>query len=322
MSFLKFQAEDALQLKRNKQAAFRATLDQQRLEKQKNGVGDVSQTARHDASATENVSGLPGPNIPGLETGRIGYYGPGVGAFGPESGDKSRQAPYMSALAEMNGKPLHIRQQQYEKESQYRKMLREQIEANTRRKEAEKARLEQEKRKELQDLKHSEAINSAFPRRQQHAEFQESPDHPMPSPSNLYLSSQHRPQDSPRHRQQPQQHLQHSYPNRSNRDNEPRDQGMPPSAHPTSNAYPPQGSFASGDYALNEGQSPQSQGQPQGLRPHQKGCGSGQGEQIEGQGWARRDGNPTNVDHGTDEEYNPNPNNGGMAPRWEGGGRR
>lgn len=42
--------------------------------------------------------------------------------------------PYMSALSEMNGRPLHVRQQQFEKERHYRNMLREQIEENRRRK--------------------------------------------------------------------------------------------------------------------------------------------------------------------------------------------
>lgn len=34
----------------------------------------------------------------------------------------------------MNGRPLHVRQQQFQKESQYRNMLKDQIEENRRRK--------------------------------------------------------------------------------------------------------------------------------------------------------------------------------------------
>ncbi len=37
-------------------------------------------------------------------------------------------------LSEMNGRPLHVRQQQFQKESQYRNMLKDQIEENRRRK--------------------------------------------------------------------------------------------------------------------------------------------------------------------------------------------
>lgn len=34
----------------------------------------------------------------------------------------------------MNGRPLHVRQQQFQKESQYRNMLKDQIEENKRKK--------------------------------------------------------------------------------------------------------------------------------------------------------------------------------------------
>lgn len=37
-------------------------------------------------------------------------------------------------LSEMNGRPLHVRQQQFQKESQYRNMLKDQIEENKKRK--------------------------------------------------------------------------------------------------------------------------------------------------------------------------------------------
>ena len=37
-------------------------------------------------------------------------------------------------LSEMNGRPLHIRQQQFQKESQYRNMLKDQIAENKKRK--------------------------------------------------------------------------------------------------------------------------------------------------------------------------------------------
>lgn len=37
-------------------------------------------------------------------------------------------------LSEMNGRPLHVRQQQFQKESQYRNMLKDQIEENRKRK--------------------------------------------------------------------------------------------------------------------------------------------------------------------------------------------
>lgn len=37
-------------------------------------------------------------------------------------------------LSEMNGRPLYVRQQQFEKESRYRNMLKDQIEENKKRK--------------------------------------------------------------------------------------------------------------------------------------------------------------------------------------------
>lgn len=37
-------------------------------------------------------------------------------------------------LSEMNGRPLHVRQEQFQKESQYRNMLKDQIEENKKKK--------------------------------------------------------------------------------------------------------------------------------------------------------------------------------------------
>lgn len=48
---------------------------------------------------------------------------------------------------------------------------------------AEKAKLDEEKRGELEELRRLQGI--PVPRRQQHAQFQESPDHPLPSPGRL-----------------------------------------------------------------------------------------------------------------------------------------
>ncbi|CAM9182411.1 unnamed protein product [Choristocarpus tenellus] len=175
MSFLQFAGED-LHLKREKQAAFRATLDEQRLEKQRNGGnvdGDREQHGGDSSTSTRYDN-----NIPGLG----GYLGSGVGGMTGRRDENRDRAPYMSALAEMNGRPPQARQQQFEKESQYRMMLKEQIDENTKRKDAERARLEQEKRQELEDLLRYEG--QTLPRRQQHAQFQASPDYPLPSPIN------------------------------------------------------------------------------------------------------------------------------------------
>ncbi|CAM9698727.1 unnamed protein product [Laminaria digitata] len=83
----------------------------------------------------------------------------------------------------MNGRPLYVRQQQFEKESRYRNMLRDQIEENKKRKDVERAKRDEEKRKELEELQRMQGRPA--PRRQQHAQFQESPDHPLPSPGRL-----------------------------------------------------------------------------------------------------------------------------------------
>lgn len=48
---------------------------------------------------------------------------------------------------------------------------------------AEKAKLNEEKRRELEEVRRLQGIPA--PRRQQHAQFQESPDHPLPSPGRL-----------------------------------------------------------------------------------------------------------------------------------------
>lgn len=49
--------------------------------------------------------------------------------------------------------------------------------------EAEKAKLDEEKRLELEEVRRLQGMS--VPRRQQHAQFQESPDHPLPSPGRL-----------------------------------------------------------------------------------------------------------------------------------------
>lgn len=49
--------------------------------------------------------------------------------------------------------------------------------------EAEKAKLDEEKRLELEEVRRLQGMSG--PRRQQHAQFQESPDHPLPSPGRL-----------------------------------------------------------------------------------------------------------------------------------------
>lgn len=73
--------------------------------------------------------------IPDLNQKRRFGFAQGVGAtLSLGQGCDQARRPYMSALSEMNGRPLHVRQQEFEKESQYRRMLLEQIEENKRRK--------------------------------------------------------------------------------------------------------------------------------------------------------------------------------------------
>lgn len=55
--------------------------------------------------------------------------------------------------------------------------------------EAEKAKLDEEKRQELEEVRRLQGVQA--PRRQQHAQFQESPDHPLPSPGRLPPARHH-----------------------------------------------------------------------------------------------------------------------------------
>lgn len=55
--------------------------------------------------------------------------------------------------------------------------------------EAEKAKLEEEKRREMEEIRRLQADSA--PRRQQLAQFQESPDHPLPSPGRLPPARHH-----------------------------------------------------------------------------------------------------------------------------------
>lgn len=139
MSFLNFSDEDSLS-KRQRQQVFRHTLDEQRRVNQELRQQQKEQQHRgqsHNVSAPRPLrSAVPGSPvldddsnrvIPGLELACSSTEAPDR----PSSGGKQ---PYMSALSEMNGRPLHVRQKQFEKESQYRNMLRDQIEENKRRK--------------------------------------------------------------------------------------------------------------------------------------------------------------------------------------------
>lgn len=140
--------------KREKQEMFRQALDEQRRQKrelqqqqqQQKSTAHGPSTRPHAAPGVSRLQDSTEPNraIPGLDfeisTGGLGQ---GVlitnfdgNSTRPHSGGSARESkqPYMSALSEMNGRPLHVRQQQFEKESQYRSMLREQIEENKRRK--------------------------------------------------------------------------------------------------------------------------------------------------------------------------------------------
>ncbi|CAB1105145.1 unnamed protein product [Ectocarpus sp. CCAP 1310/34] len=175
--------------KREKQEMFKKSLDDQRRLKQETSHQQdnnlPSNTGNHvpglaSSSVPPDDLSIPGLNqvVPGLNQ-RPGYAPRFEGSPSPQQ-DKQ---PYMSALSEMNGRPLHVRQQQFQKESQYRNMLKDQIEENKKRKEAEKAKLDEEKRLELEEVRRLQGMLG--PRRQQHAQFQESPDHPLPSPGRL-----------------------------------------------------------------------------------------------------------------------------------------
>ncbi|CAM9175618.1 unnamed protein product [Hapterophycus canaliculatus] len=174
--------------KREKQQQFKKSLDDQRRMKQ-------------EASSERNhiFGGNEGNHVPGLGAPLpSGVTVPGQSAIsGLDSAPRfegspipqQEKQPYMSALSEMNGRPLHVRQQQFQKESQYRNMLKDQIEENKKRKEAEKAKLDEEKRQELEEVRRLQGIPA--PRRQQHAQFQESPDHPLPSPGRFPPARHH-----------------------------------------------------------------------------------------------------------------------------------
>ncbi|CAM9383451.1 unnamed protein product, partial [Scytosiphon promiscuus] len=173
-------SEDPLS-KREKQQLFKRSLDDQR--RMKLATCPEQDQTRFGGNGGNHVPGLaasrdvavPGPNrIPGLDI---------APRFEGSSSLQQEKQPYMSALSEMNGRPLHVRQQQFQKESQYRNMLKDQIEENKKRKDAEKAKLDEEKRHELEEVRRLQGIPA--PRRQQHAQFQESPDHPLPSPGRL-----------------------------------------------------------------------------------------------------------------------------------------
>ncbi|CAM9140799.1 unnamed protein product [Ectocarpus sp. 8 AP-2014] len=175
--------------KREKQELFKRSLDDQRRMKQETSHQQhnnlPSNTGNHvpglaSSSVAPDDLSIPGLNqvVPGLN--QCPGYAP---RFEGSSSPQQDKQPYMSALSEMNGRPLHVRQQQFQKESQYRNMLKDQIEENKKRKEAEKAKLDEEKRLELEEVRRLQGMSG--PRRQQHAQFQESPDHPLPSPGRL-----------------------------------------------------------------------------------------------------------------------------------------
>lgn len=141
MSF-QFSDEDSL-TKRQRQQVFAHTLDEQRRVNQELRQQQQQKHDRgwsHNANAVKPLhSTVPGSAdidngsnrvIPGLEIGSSTKEA--VDTY--SSGGSSAKLPYMSALSEMNGRPLHVRQKQFEKESQYRNMLRDQIEENKRRK--------------------------------------------------------------------------------------------------------------------------------------------------------------------------------------------
>ncbi|CAN0476037.1 unnamed protein product [Ectocarpus sp. 12 AP-2014] len=172
-----------------KQEMFKRSLDDQRRMKQGTSHQQYnnlpSNTGNHvpglaSSSVAPDDLSIPGLNqvVPGLNQ-RPGH----APRFEGSSSPQQEKKPYMSALSEMNGRPLHVRQQQFQKESQYRNMLKDQIEENKKRKQAEKAKLDEEKRLELEEVRRLQGMSG--PRRQQHAQFQESPDHPLPSPGRL-----------------------------------------------------------------------------------------------------------------------------------------
>eukprot|EP00752_Nemacystus_decipiens_P010618 g9456.t1 len=185
--------------KREKQELFKRSLDDQRRVKEEAFAqqhqlpSNAGNRGRHAPGLGSTLpGGLPTSvprlnHIPGLEQHQVGHAPRFEGSPSPQQ----EKQPYMSALSEMNGRPLHIRQQQFQKESQYRNMLKDQIAENKKRKDAEKAKLEEEKRRELEEVRRLQGIPA--PRRQQHKQFQESPDHPLPSPGRLPPATHHYP---------------------------------------------------------------------------------------------------------------------------------
>eukprot|EP00903_Cladosiphon_okamuranus_P009417 g8981.t1 len=189
--------------KREKQEIFKRSLDDQRRIKQEASAQQQQhpQLPSNTGDQERHVPGLAAPSpadvmvprlnhIPGLDQHQAGYAPRFEGSPSPEQ----EKQPYMSALSEMNGRPLHIRQQQFQKESQYRNMLKDQIAENKKRKDAEKAKLAEEKRRELEEIRRLQGISA--PRRQQHKQFQESPDHPLPSPGR-FPPAVHNPASNP-----------------------------------------------------------------------------------------------------------------------------
>lgn len=111
------------------QDTFRRALDDQRRLKQ-----DLSSQSKDNRiQGTEN--GRVSEVIPEIDRQQVPIRDIGLeGAVAVGKSDHQKKRLYMSALSEMNGRPLHVRQQQFEKESQYRKLLQDQIEENRRRK--------------------------------------------------------------------------------------------------------------------------------------------------------------------------------------------
>lgn len=128
--------------KREKQAAFKKSLDDQRRANEENSrMSPSADTRRHQDPISSSIGHrIPGLNsVPDMTRSMPGLdHMPQHGAvYAPRfegSTTPQEKQPYMSALSEMNGRPLHVRQQQFEKESQYRNLLRDQIEENRRRK--------------------------------------------------------------------------------------------------------------------------------------------------------------------------------------------
>lgn len=127
--------------KREKQAAFKKSLDDQcRTNEEISRMSPIVDTRLDQDPISSSIGHrIPGLNsVPDMTRSMPGLDHPQHGAvYAPRfegSTTPQEKQPYMSALSEMNGRPLHVRQQQFEKESQYRNLLRDQIEENRRRK--------------------------------------------------------------------------------------------------------------------------------------------------------------------------------------------